>query len=81
MSDVKMSDVKIPDSKSSDFKSDGHVTDGSIADAIACPPCPVCGATTVLTKNHKAVDVATNVFRCTACNVRYPVAKGTRAVA
>jgi hypothetical protein len=39
------------------------------------PNCPLCGGETFLTQMHKAVAAATNVFRCHACDVEYPVVK------
>lgn len=44
-------------------------------DAIATPNCPLCGSRTLLAPMHKAVEAVVNVFRCTACDVLYPVTK------
>lgn|GEM_PF-2326198 len=64
------------DIKRSDSKTDAQHGDVQSVAAAICPPCPVCGAETVLMRDHKAVDVVTNVFRCTTCDVQYPVMKG-----
>lgn len=44
-------------------------------DANPLPRCPLCGADMMLTPMHKAVEAVTNVFRCTACGVQYPMVK------
>jgi hypothetical protein len=45
------------------------------ADFIPSPNCPLCGGETFLTQMHAAVAAVTNVFRCRACHVEYPVTK------
>ncbi len=39
------------------------------------PPCPVCGAPTMLKHRHTNTKVGSDtcVFKCTACGVEYPV--------
>ncbi len=60
-----MSDIKPYDTKT-DKQHD-------IQYAIVCPRCPVCGAETVLLRKHTVLEVVTRVFRCTMCDVQYPV--------
>lgn len=53
------------------------MSDFSIGDLIPnpTPPCPLCGGETFLRDMHKAVAKVTDVFRCKACDVEYPVVR------
>lgn len=72
MSDLEKSDLEKPDLEKSDFQT-GIQHD--IHAARAAPRCPLCGGATALKQERNAVRTSLDVYRCTACNVNYPVVK------
>lgn len=51
----------------------------TFSDPVPAPSCPVCGGEMIAAQTHAAVAKVTDLFRCTRCQVEYPVVKKSDA--